>query len=202
MTYPPAPEQYPNSGGFSQPPGQYPGMPPSPGGVDPQPKPSGGTALTAAAFAIAGTVFGIIFAIGNFDSAGYDELGGIALMQGIAYLIEVVTLGLGATLLFMRKALGRWLALTGSVVHVVQWIIAVLSVASALSIPGLGLGGPIAVLVMSAPAIATAVLLMVPLTGRWLAWGNQPQPGQQPAYGTPPMPGQQPGYGQQPQNWS
>ncbi|WP_246127607.1 hypothetical protein [Amycolatopsis rhizosphaerae] len=179
-------------------------MPQYPGGVDLQRKPSGGTAIAAGVLAAAGALFGILFAIRNFstlDMLAHTKLAWVGWMQAIAYVIEVITLGPGAVLLFMRKTPGRWLVLTGSAVQIAQGIIALAAVwssgiySSRLSnaeMMGATAGGLFVVLI---PAIATVILAALPITGRWLAWGNQPPSVQQPpAYGQQP-----PGFGQPPQ---
>lgn len=208
MTYPPQPGQNPGSGGFPQPPGQYPSpMPQYPGGTDPElrQQPSGGTAIAAGVLGVLGALFGIVFALIDFNSA--KDLAGtkvawLVWMQAIAYTIEVVTLGPGSILLFVRKAAGRWLVLAGSLVQVVQGIVAVIAMLSLsqnlipdksrATVAGAGIGG---LLVVLAPAIATVILLVVPATGRWLAWAKQ-RPGMPPAYGQPSGYGPPPGYGQ------
>jgi hypothetical protein len=216
MTYPPAPGQYPGSDGFPQQPGQYPGMPQYPGGVDAAvaQKPSGGTAIAAGVLGILGALFGVIFAILNFTSTKVlsgSRFEWLAWMQGVAYTIEVLTLGPGSILLFVRKTAGRWLVLTGSVVQLVQAIVALIALlsmglhasadVSGAEAAGATTGG---LLIMLTPAVATAILTLLPVTGRWLAWGRQEsvQPyGQPPAYGPPSVPpgyGQPPGFGQPP----
>ncbi|HKS46942.1 MAG TPA: hypothetical protein VJT49_17895 [Amycolatopsis sp.] len=207
MTYPPPPGQYPGSGGLPQQPGQYPSASPVyPGGNDPEllAKPSGGTAIAAGVLGILGALFGAIFAIINFGStknlAG-SEISWVVWMQAAAYVIEAVTLGPGSIMLFMRKSAGRWLVLAGSLVHIAQAFIALITVLSLGYAPanvssaeaaGASTGG---LLVVLSPAIATVILTLLPLTGRWLAWGDK-QSTQSPSYGSPQAYGQQPGYGQ------
>lgn len=205
MTYPPQPGQYPGSGGFPQPLGQYP-PPQYPGGVGPESmqRPSGGAAITAGVLGLLGALFAIVFAIVDFSStkdvAG-SKAAWVLWMQAITYTIEVLTLGPGSVLLFLRKTAGRWLVVTGCLVHIVQGIVAVIWVLSLNQavvpdnrrafVAGVGVGG---LLIVLTPAIVTTILVLLPVTGRWLAWAKQP-PAQPPAYGPPPGYGPPSGYG-------
>lgn len=187
MTYPQQPGQYPDQ----QPPGQYPtgGYPPAPpapypnypGGIDPMARPSGGTAITAAVLAIIGAAWAIFICIGGFSTApdAQGPLSWMVWMQAVVYLVEVCTLLPGAILMLTRKPIGRWLVVLGCAIHIVQGIVAVIAVAGAVSdqiensAQAFG-AGTVGLVVVLAPAIATLVLALVPLTGRWIAWGRQP----------------------------
>lgn len=212
MTYPPQP---PGAGSSpQQPPGGFMPMPPpaypsSPGGVEPAAKPSGGTAIAAGVLASLGGVWAIIFSIVDLRDASEFATSGVphvwALwLQPIAYIVEVVTLLPGAILLLVRKPVGRWLVVAGSLVHIVQVIVVVSAMLSTVTdqakVPGqlVVSGGIIAVVVMLLPAIATLVLALVPLTGRWVNWGRRPS---DPVAQYPPSqpPGGQPG--QAPPQW-
>ncbi|WP_222426551.1 hypothetical protein [Amycolatopsis rhizosphaerae] len=201
MTYPP-------------PPGHYPGMPQYAGGVNQtiQPRPSAGTAIAAGALAAMGSALALTFVIDTFGLAvglGGTRFTWLGWTQAFAYLIEVLTLGPGAVVLFLRKPLGRWLVLTGSLVQIAQGIIALIILwSSGLSSAAMMSGNAGGIFLVLAIAIATAILAALPITGRWLASRNQlpavPLPllyaQQPPAYGQqqPGFPPQPPGYGQQP----
>ena len=192
MTYPPQPGQYP------------PAPPPYPGEQYPvaQP-PSGGTAITAGVLAILGALWGVAIGAINFGVLGdvADDLRWLVILQGTVYILEFVTLLPGAILLFLRKPVGRWLVVTGSALHILQGIVALTVIASDDRFTG-DLDGPAAIgggagglLVVLSPAIATLVLALLPLTGRWCAWQKQPP-------SPPPYQGPPPGYGPpQPQQW-
>jgi hypothetical protein len=224
MTYPPPPGQYPGSGGFPQQPGQYPpppSMPQYPGGIDGprQLEPHGGVAVAAGVLGILGALFGVIFALLNFDSIQVlqgSRLEWVIWLQAFAYTIEVITLGPGSILIFVRRTAGRWLVMTGCVVQLAQAItalVAVLAMGVQLSnqesgavAVGSTTGG---LLIVLTPAIATLILTALPVTGRWLSWKRRapetplygPPPGA-PGYGPPPgygqAPGPGPGYGPPP----
>ena len=171
MTYPPQPGQYP------------PAPPPYPGGQYPvQQPPSGGTAITAGVLAVLGALWGVFSGVLNFGAVDevIDDLKWIVVLQATVYVIEFATLLPGAILLFLRKPAGRWLVATGSALHILQGVIALSVLASDDRFTS-NLDGPAAVgggigglLVVLSPAIATLVLALVPLTGRWCAWGTQP----------------------------
>ncbi|ROS43937.1 hypothetical protein [Amycolatopsis thermoflava] len=192
MTYPPQPGQYPAA------------PPPYPGDqYSLQQPPSGGTAITAGVLAILGALWGVVIGIMNFGVVDdvVEDLKWLVIFQGTVYLLEFATLLPGAILLFLRKPAGRWLVAAGSALHIAQGLVALVVLSSddrftrdldsATAIGG-GFGG---LLVALSPAIATLVLALVPLTGRWCEWGKRPpqQPG---PYQAPP-----PGYGPPPQQW-
>ncbi|OXM66243.1 hypothetical protein L1857_22880 [Amycolatopsis thermalba] len=184
MTYPPQPGQYPAA------PPPYPGEQ-----YSVQQPPSGGTAITAGVLAVLGALWGVFSGILNLGVVDevVDDLKWIVVLQGTVYLVEFATLLPGAILLFLRKPAGRWLVALGSALHILQGVIALIVLASddrfnrnldtAAGIGG-GVGG---LLVVLSPAIATLVLVLVPLTARWCAWGKRPpqQPG--PYQGPPPQ---------------
>ncbi|MGH3437778.1 MAG: hypothetical protein ACRDRN_15080 [Sciscionella sp.] len=186
--YGPQPGQYPGSGGFPQapPPPAYPGYP---GGADlANQRPSGGTAITAGVLAILGAVWAIILGIVDFSvaPAAGQSIAWVVWLQAIVYVIEFFTLLPGAIMLFMRKSLGRWLIVVGCAAHIVQGIVAfigVVLIANAFNNQSSAFvgGGVVGILVVLLPAIATLILALVPLTGRWVAWGSRPAPAAQTA---------------------
>lgn len=212
MTYPPQPGQYPGSGAFPQSPGQYPAMPPMPqypgaGGQQAGLPPSGGTAITAGVLAVLGFLWATYCAIVAFSGMGGladNSLAWVVWLSAIGYVLELLLLGPGSILLFIRKPAGRWMVVIGCLLHIVLVTVTIIGTlsqaANALGNTGaVAAVGGIAGFIVLVPAIATLVLALVPLTGRWIAWGSQPPA---PSYGQPPNYGPPPGYGQPPQAWS
>lgn len=208
MSYPQQPGQYPQQPGpyqqqpgayqppqpgpYPQQPGPYPQMPPYPypypayqGSNDPMRQPSKGTAVAAGVLAILGTLWALIFAIANFaataelSTTAYAGLEWLGWTQASAYLIEVVTLGPGAILLFLRNDIGRWLVVGGTVVHILQGLLGGITVLaySDRAVPSAEIsGGAVGAFVVLSPAIATIILALLPPTTRWLRWNRAPQP--------------------------
>ncbi|MFD6155612.1 hypothetical protein ACFWF7_11750 [Nocardia sp. NPDC060256] len=189
MSYP----QYP--GGYNP----YPAYPPG------MPAPSGATAITAGVLACVGAVtelfgggvslvFGIIGArLGEYDTTGLFSEGWFqtwAIASGAIGLIAAVLLGVGAVAMFTRKSFGRVLIVVGCVAVIVVGITGTVLVHSvntnsdSLSSLSGGIGGLFGLIF----PVATAVLALLPMTGRWLAHtpvAAAPQP-----YGYPyPQPG-------------
>ncbi|QWF85483.1 hypothetical protein [Amycolatopsis sp. CA-230715] len=200
MTFPPPPPQ-----------GQYPAAPPPyPGGSSSlgEKPPNGGAAITAGVLACIGAVFGLIRALNDFSSLGeraldlISDLKWIVWLEAITSVAEVVTLLPGGILLFLRKPIGRWLVAAGSAVRIVVAIIVFsklislvgnVSVIAGPTSAGRNAGMLFAVL---SPAIAALVLSLLPVTGRWCAWGKKTAQGTQlGSFGVPP--GGAPGYAQQ-----
>lgn len=177
MSYPQQPGEYP-----ADQPGQYPAAPPPPfpGGNEMTSQPSKGTTIAAAILAVLGAIWAVIIAISSFMlvSGATDATAPVpwvVWMQAIAYVVEVLALGGGAAALFMRKSIGRWLVTAGSVIHIIQGIIALIGFANAnnlsdseqvMTIGNRTFGLIIALL----PAIATIILALLPPTARWLNW--------------------------------
>jgi hypothetical protein len=179
-TGPGGPPAQPASMGF----GQMPAYPAGAGyGAPPRQKPSGGTAITAGVLAIVGAVWALGSAVINW-------------MQVIVMAIEVLTLTPGAIMLFRRMSLGRWLILVGCVLHILQGAVAIAVIDTSGVLTSTGnnpavVGGTVVGgLIVLLPAIATLVLVLVPLTARWCAWRP-----------TASLPTPPPGYGQPPQQW-
>jgi hypothetical protein len=184
---PPQQSTQPPAGYPAQPPVGYPAYPMGPYWI-PRP-PSGGTAVTAGVFACLGAFWALIAAVINFSilSDAPDKAQWIVLLQAIAMVIELFTLLPGAILLFQRKLSGRILVAAGCVVHIVQGVISLIGIMSlgyrvSRHVGSFGIGsGAAGVLLAAAPAIATLVLVLVPLTRRWCEWREplpQPQPQQ------------------------
>lgn len=165
----------------------FPGMPAYPQGYGsgmPLQAPSGGTAITAGVLGILGAVWAIIAALANVDaisSASGLSIAWVIDMQIVAFVIELLTLGPGSIMLLMRRMAGRWLVGFGAAVHILQGIIAVIAflnlnavaAQSGVSTGAFVGGGVLGALIVLAPAIATLVLVLLPLTGRWCAWHTQ-----------------------------
>ncbi|MGW4246926.1 hypothetical protein [Nocardia sp. NPDC004722] len=188
--YPQQPGFPPPAGYPQQPSAAYPGYPTppmySPYAIQ-QTKASGGTAITAGVLAMIAGVLSILVAIVMLiasaavssddssyrDGTGYrhHESGLVAVLIGFGVLVLVVGAlwCTGATMLFLRKAAGRWILIVMSALAVV------LGVISFAIRPGSGAIG----LIFS---IAILVLASVPPTGRWIAEGKQPAVPAQPYY--------------------
>ncbi|HJP74883.1 MAG TPA: hypothetical protein VJ914_11475 [Pseudonocardiaceae bacterium] len=188
---------------------------------DPSYRPSGGTALTAAGLAIPGGIFSLIVGIGaisgvqaiNNDVPGQVVTGiYLALIGGF---LSAIALLVGAGLIFGGKPAGRWLVVLGCVVVVACLIVVSAMIGSKISevmssqyadsnAGAAATGTAIGVaFIYSIPAIATFILAIVPLSGRYLAFrssgGRVITPVQNFGYQAPQqqMYGQQPGYQQQ-----
>jgi hypothetical protein len=196
---------------------------PSAGGYDPSYRPSGGTALTAAGLAIPGGLFSLIFgfiAIGGVQAVNDHSGAPGALVAGIYValiggFLSGILLLVGAGLIFGGKPVGRWLVAIGCVIVVACLIIFVAMVGanfsylsdstndySDIDARAVTTGAIVDGLIFSIPAIATFILAVVPLSGRYLAHRSNPgmvTPGAGFGYQAPQqqMYGQQPGYPQQ-----
>lgn len=164
----------------------FPGMPAYPQGYGsgmPVQSPSGGTAITAGVLGILGAVFAIIAAllyIGALSSLSGSSIAWMIDMAIIVFVVEVLTLGTGSIMLLMRRTAGRWMVAFGSAIHIALLIVIVALGLSSSQVAETGLskgeiigGGVGETLIVLAPAIATLVLVLVPLTGRWCAWRTQ-----------------------------
>lgn len=189
---------------------------------DPSYRPSGGTALTAAGLAIPGGIFSLI--------AGIAAIGGVQAIDSttpgqavtgiylalIGGFVSALALLVGAGLIFGGKPAGRWLVVLGCVIVFACWITISAMIGTSLSDlasdpnvrinAGAATGGAIGVgFIYSIPAIATFILAIVPLSGRYLAYRSSGgassviTPVQNFGYQAPQqhMYGQQPGYPQQ-----
>jgi hypothetical protein len=204
-------QQYPGTGGY---PAQYPGA---------QPRPSGGTAITAGVLAVLG---GLWHLLGLVRSVAYITGARAVPFDGIisAVLSAAVSgcLITGGILLFLKKPAGRLSTIIGSGLAILLYVASVVlpiaswSAASLFGVPALLFGGP---------AIATLVLAIVKPTARWVGQAEPVAPLTPPGYPPQQYPGQQysqpgqqyppsPPYGQQqyppsppqgqqypPQNW-
>ncbi|AXB45136.1 hypothetical protein [Amycolatopsis albispora] len=168
------PAQYPNSGGYPAQP--YPAAPPAyPGAM--QPKPSGGTAITAGVLAVLGALWGLFSAISTIVVLA--DFGGelpVISMIGIGLIgVEAVLLLVGGILIFVKKPAGRWMVIAGCALALVSSVLAIVNtsiVASEVGASGAVVGGTMGMAVIVAlPAIATLVLAAVPPTGRYLRQG-------------------------------
>ncbi|WP_157120859.1 hypothetical protein [Nocardia miyunensis] len=180
-----------------------------PGGYQPYPQgqgmePSSGTAMAAgvlASLGAAGQILGgaldivVGSALPDFD----DEVlrnswfSGYLIGIGVIGLITAGLLGTGAVLMFRRKPLGRILITAGCVVTIVVGVASyVVLYAGGVGAPaGSFLMGGLGGLVGQVFPVITAILTLLPATGRWLAH----VPGQSTGYPAPyPGPGVHPGY--------
>ncbi|WP_069162011.1 hypothetical protein [Nocardia altamirensis] len=200
-----------------------------PGGYTPYPAnpvggsaPSGATAITAGVLAGVGAVsqlFGgalnMVIGIVDFESliGEYDTSGLLgqswfrtwAVVSGVVGVVTGVLLGVGTIALFKRKQFGRMLIVVGCAVAIMVGIAGFAinqSVDSSWNSTLINGGSGLFSLIFP---IATAILLLVPATSRWLAhvpgataqYGPYPPqaaqfPSQPGPYGVPPT-GQQPG---------
>lgn len=186
--------QYPQSQGVPgsgqqpyAPPEQYPGYPGQaayPGHDLPPARPaSGATAIIAGILAILGGIVHAIFfvvGLGDLDRA-IDQ--GMATVQVFANIALAVILLLGGILLLMRKMAGRMIVIVGSALAAL-WFVGlgvylgnVVSDAAETYADGEGAGVAVGitgvtVFIMCIPAVATFVLSVVPLTGRWIRQAN------------------------------
>ena len=203
----------------------YPGGPmptpiyPSAGG-DPNYRPSGGTALTAAGLAIPGGLVSLgagFAAVGGLGDLGNGTPGIVTSALYIALIggfLSAILLLVGAGLIFGGKQAGRWMVVFGCVIVVACLIVFVAMVGTKFSEvmddqyndyndSAATAGAIFAGLFYSIPAIATFILAIVPVSGRYLAFrsngGGMITPVQGFGYQAPQqqMYGQQPGYPQQ-----
>jgi hypothetical protein len=190
-------------------------------GNDPSYRPSGGTALTAAGLAIPGGIVSLIVGIGaisglsaiSSDTPGEVTAGiYVALIGGF---LSALALLIGAGLIFGGKPAGRWLVVAGCAVVVAALIIVSAMIGGQISSVmssqyndnsgATGVGAAIGIAVLySIPAIATFILAIVPVSGRYLAYRSSGSSGvitpvQNFGYQAPQQQpyGQQPGYPQQ-----
>lgn len=192
--YPAQPGQYQGQVPGGMPPqyGQYGQMPPMPQ-MSPYPvgndqsmmsPPSGGTAITAGVLAILGALWAIVTAIVNLSIAGQaggSPIAWVVWMQGIAFAVEVLTLGPGSIMLLTRRSAGQWLVAIGCALHIVQGIVGVIAIVSIGHVGSVQLSGPamvggtfVGTVLVLLPAIATLILVLLPQTGRWCAWRRRP----------------------------
>lgn len=192
MSYPPQP-------------GGYQPMPQHTGQIDPEIRPSGGTAITAGVLGIIGGLVGLIQLIRILSVLGQvpSAATGFLVIALVIFLVWTATLIAGPIMLFMRKPLGPLLTAIGSGLAVACFILLAILlgagagfISEATGVTASGAAGIVVgiILVAAAPAIATFVLSIVPATRRYVNW----QPGQGAMYQQqqPPYPPQ--GQGQQP----
>ncbi|WP_194816731.1 hypothetical protein [Nocardia sp. XZ_19_385] len=183
--------------------------PHNPGGYQPygptvgwEPKPSGGTAISAGVLAALGTVAQLLGGVGVLwlalaTSDGLSDEDGLYafVLVGAGFaLLTAVLLGIGSVTLFLRKAIGRILIAVGCAIHILAQIASIVVSVAAVGeyadddLIGTGLGGLIGIVF----PIATLILVLLPSTARWLAYrpaeaGYPPYaPGYPPA-GYPPQ---------------
>ncbi|MEV0712269.1 DUF4064 domain-containing protein [Nocardia aurea] len=190
---------------------QYPGgYNPYPGGYSmPAAAPNGATAIIAGVLAglgalsnLVGGGFNVAFSaadfgsdLSEFDSTGLlgnESYSTFALVTGIVSIITAVVLGVGAIMLFNRKALGRTLVAAACAVCILSQLVGVVVVLGLLSSTDVspvsgGLSGIFSIVF----PVATLVLALVPATSRWLAHRPTEVP---PGYGYPQQGYPQPGY--------
>jgi hypothetical protein len=202
-------QQYPGTGPGGMPAQPYPGggmpqYPGAPGAMPPYPaggygqdqqRPSGGTAITAGVLACLGAVWAIIAALINvstLDAISGSSIAWVVWMQIIVMVIEVLTLAPGAVMLFRRMAIGRWLIAAGCALHIIQGIVAIAAIDSSGLLDGsddsaaVAGGSAVGGIVVLLPAIATLVLVLVPLTAKWCAWGKPAAVTAQPTFNQQP----------------
>ena len=202
----------------------YPGgpMPMSsyPAGGDPNYRPSGGTALTAAGLALPGGLVSLsagFFAVEgmtNIDNGSPGIVVAALYIAAIGGFLSGLLLLVGAGLIFGGKPAGRWMVVFGCVIVVACLVVFAAMVGTKFSDidddqqnyrSAATIGAIFLALFYSIPAIATFILAIVPVSGRYLAYRSgyagsaMVAPGQSFGYAAPQQQfyGQQPGYPQQ-----
>ena len=160
-----------------------------PGGYQPYPQgqgmePSGGTAMAAgvlASLGAVGQIFGGVLDVvvgvalpdfGDSAVAFHSWFTGYLIVLGVVGLVTGGLLTAGAVAMFRRKPLGRILIVAGCVVTIVTGVAAytVLNVGDVSAGHGaVGLMSGFGGVVGQVFPVTTAILALVPATGRWLA---------------------------------
>jgi hypothetical protein len=145
-------------------------------------KANGGAAIAAGVLGVLGTLFAANFLfimILRFQGAGYRPTW-TSWVETIIFAVEILTLGSGSVMLFLRKSAGRWLVLTGSMAHLAYGVLGLVVKASRNSLlpPGLPKTEALdlaaaSLFMLFVPPVATAILATLPVTGRWLR-GQKP----------------------------
>jgi hypothetical protein len=196
----------------------YQPIPYPPSGIDSSVKPNPATAIIAGVLAVLGAVMAVV---SLFDDLAYlsvrDE--SWAYTELIINVLMVCSLGAGALLLFLRKPLGQWIVAAGCVLAFIRTVLSIMvlsdltgdSAAAAVS-------KPVGAILGALPPIATILLVLLPLTSRYLSWepgsgapqqfapqqpyGAQPGVAAYPQpYAHPPQPAGRPPLGIQPPNF-
>lgn len=151
---------------------------------------------------------GIPFAgVSELASLLPDWLSTYTTLAGIGYAVAALLLLVGSCLMLMRSMAGRWMVVAGCVVVIGVAVAGMIAGPAAVTemvdaaqarfgsrngapSPSLSVAGP-TVFVIIMPALATLILALVPLTGRWIDGGRHtprpPQPQQAyPSYPHPP----------------
>ncbi|MFD0362110.1 hypothetical protein ACFQZZ_11730 [Nocardia sp. GCM10030253] len=173
-----------------------------PGGYDPypsiQPAPNGATAIIAGVLAILGSLanlvsggLDLVIGISDFgrDYADYDSTGLLGkswfttyfVIIGVLALVVAVLLGVGGVMMFLRKAVGRFVVVAGCVLVVVAGIAGFVIL---LEITGSTTGSSILTSGISSGIglifpVITATLALLPATAKWLNYDQSsayPQP--------------------------
>lgn len=146
-----------------------------PGYERPPESPSGTPAIIAGILALLGGVAHGFLAFKTNGGSASVMAAGVLLLNAVLAMLLLP----GGVLLLMRRKLGRWLVACGSVIAALYFVavgvyLAVLadaltdgraggtSIGAALSVD------VVTVFVMCLPALATFVLTVLPLTGRWI----------------------------------
>lgn len=144
--------------------------------------------------------------VSQLESLLPDWLSTYTTLAGIGYAVAALLLLVGSCLMLMRSMAGRWMVVAGCVVVIVVAVSGMIAgpaavtemvdaaqakFGSRIGEPSLGVSaaGP-TVFVIIMPALATLILALVPLTGRWIDAGrHKPLPPQaQQAYPSYPQP--------------
>jgi hypothetical protein len=133
----------------------------------------GGTGIPAAVLALLGGLFHLIGVAGGAVMLAGDGDLGRALLTFLLHLVVAGVLIVGGVGLILAKPFGRMFTITGALVALVLYVAAL--VLSSFGIYFLGLTDdamPVTyIALLSAPAVATLVLAILPPTARWVTSG-------------------------------
>lgn len=163
------------------PPGQYPGGYPMGSGLPPEPPASGGTAITAGVFALVGAVLHVVFLIIQLSQLDRVLSDGVTTFQMIMNAVLPLILLPGGILLLMRRTVGKNIVTGASALATLYFLgigIYVIGLASDTGAPDVVVGGATAGLfILLIGPVTTFILMMVPLTGKWVSQGQRPPAG-------------------------
>jgi hypothetical protein len=137
-----------------------------------EPKPSGGTAITAGVLAVLGGLVALTGVVGGLIK--WASLDSPFIPALIGLVISALLIGLllpGGILLLLRKPAGRMLTIDGSALAIVLYaafFLMTLLGAGQPAIAGFATVGGLAALLFMVPAIATLVLAIAKPTASWV----------------------------------
>lgn len=161
----------------------YQPMPYQTTGIGPAGKPNPATAIIAGILAVLGAVMATVSAIGDLVVLQRFSAG-LLYVELVLNVLMVCALASGALLVFLRKPLGQWVVAAGCVLGLARSVLTpfsaeVLHMSARSATTGAILG--------ALPPIATLLLVLLPLTSRYLGWTpGFVAPQQFPPQGAPP----------------